>query len=262
MIVTTGARGCRLSGSSSSVTKPTDNALSSKSSSNSSSSSSAPPTIFPKPSTTAAQVAGSKLWVIDAITPKSVMRSLITETGFSSIRSASSATVNGPSGNETVLLSSAAAARASFSAVRSRFLKLPRRLDRAAARPFLPVPIRSDVRPLLRESLSSPPLLRPRLRFPWVFGEAGAASLPNTFFGFGFTYAPSELSVLAVATGPDPPDEGPRSLLDCCLSRLGGGGSAAILCTLMGFSSLSAGCPPRPPPVRLFLLLLLLLLFL
>ena len=133
--------------------------------SSSQSSSSVPPTIFPKPSTTATHVAGSKLWVIVAITPKSVISSLIIATGFSSMISANSATVTGPlkncetlcnpscfqkarstySGSATVLRSSAAAAFASFSTVRSRFLRLPRRLVSAAARPFLLAPSRSEV---------------------------------------------------------------------------------------------------------------------
>ena len=106
---------------------------------------------------------------MEAMTPKSVMRNLITATGFSSIISASWLTETGPlqynvecqsillgkcfvggkhtySGSTTVRRSSAASALASFSAVRSRFRRDPRRDRRLAALALFPdVPIFNDV---------------------------------------------------------------------------------------------------------------------
>mmetsp|Transcript_6299 Transcript_6299/g.9599 ORF Transcript_6299/g.9599 Transcript_6299/m.9599 type:complete len:286 (-) Transcript_6299:379-1236(-) len=101
MMVTTGGLGIRSSGSSSSITKPVANALSSSipsssSSSSPSSSSSEPTTIFPNPFATASQVAGSTDCEIAAITPRSVIKNFTTAAGFSSIASASSPTVIGP----------------------------------------------------------------------------------------------------------------------------------------------------------------------
>lgn len=60
-----------------------------------SNSSSSPPTILPKPSATALHVSGSRLCVMEAITPRSDIKNLITATGFSSRILANSETVNG-----------------------------------------------------------------------------------------------------------------------------------------------------------------------
>mmetsp|Transcript_76672 Transcript_76672/g.221611 ORF Transcript_76672/g.221611 Transcript_76672/m.221611 type:complete len:212 (-) Transcript_76672:145-780(-) len=181
IIVTTGARGSKSAGSSLSVTNPTAKALSSMSNSSSSHSSSAPATIFPKPSTTAIQVAGSRFCVMVAMTPKSLMSILIMATGFSSIMSANSATVTGPSGSRTVLRSSAAANFASFSAVRSLFFRLPRRPEVSAARPFRPVPsLREVLRWFLISACSSRSSFRCLPGFALRFPSLLAAALPAT----------------------------------------------------------------------------------
>lgn len=82
------------------------------------------------------QVAGSRFCVRLAIIPRSDIKNLITATGFSSMRSASSRTETLPGGNCTVFRDNASCSLYSLSADRSRFFKLPRRCVSSADRPF------------------------------------------------------------------------------------------------------------------------------
>mmetsp|Transcript_7373 Transcript_7373/g.18293 ORF Transcript_7373/g.18293 Transcript_7373/m.18293 type:complete len:278 (-) Transcript_7373:87-920(-) len=168
IMVTTGARGWRVSGSSSSMATPISMAVSSMSSSSSSSSSSksssSPAMTLPNPSVTASHVGTSSVWEMAAMTPRSVIRYLMTDTGVSPRTSASSPTDIGVPGNTMVFLSNARSALRAFSAVRSFLFNVPLLWRRPAARPFLPVPMRRETprpRPRPRPLPASSPRPRP-----------------------------------------------------------------------------------------------------